>query len=66
MSEITQFNSRLSKILLALVFVLGARLVVFAMQHNNWKGALVSFFHLAIVAVASFFFLRKSGNRSQE
>lgn len=53
------FNRNLILVTIALVLVIAARLFVAALETDNWRGFTYSLLHVVIVAVGTYFTIRK-------
>jgi len=58
-AEAKKFNSRLLAALSLIVAVLGIRLLGAAIETSNWSGFTYSFLHVVVVAIGSYFAVRK-------
>ena len=60
----SSFNKNLLLITVAVVLILGLRMLPVAIEQNNWRGFGYSLLHVLIVAIGSFLAIRKAPENS--
>jgi hypothetical protein len=58
-SRVSGFNTRLRVMLAIVVGIILLRLGQAATTHDNWRGFVISTLHVVVVAVGSYFVLRR-------